>query len=711
MATISAPYRFVPLSKLVVLPDWASQVGHDVPFEDGVNGELTVSLVAHTPLCVGGEQEKNGDLTIVRFHRTPDQQLAIPGTSIKGMLRNVLEISTFSRFKQVENQGLGVRDISESNNFYAKAMVSSPVNTGWLRFEDNVWKIYPCSFARIHQADLIAHFKIYYSEWTTNTSLKRAQNRYNHPNIGIYPTIRFNDSGISKNHHLVATIADDGVFSGNVIFTGQPGNYYLEKDHSKPKPAKKYEFIFYEDTEIGLEICPAVMSGFRQIHQETEEWKFWLNKQKSNLLPKGIPVFFHRNGNTIKSLGLSMMYKLAYSHSIHDAIRNTSSEHLIDTNIDMADLIFGHLNSNKAHNLRGRVGISLATLKSAAELTLAKGTVLSSPKPTYYPIYIRQDNESHYHQLMEKKVELSGWKRYQTKDYFIEDPSDPDNQKVQVRLETLAAGSQFECKIRFHNLRPVELGALLWSLDFGGKLEAKHSIGTGKPYGLGQISITLVNSRLRLNNHQPIESENNYLNACVLEFTKFMNHGLSNAGLSCTWEKSDPIVALLDYATPTHDRTSFYYISKPKEFMDIRKKENLREFISTFHQYKALQPQNPKQLFVGYMNSLNESLDQVSKLQIDLEIKNARAKEKENASPEKEAILNLEDLVEKAKTTLNDSLKKNLNTQLREIHQKYEETISEENLNQLRKLATEISGLIPNDKPLSKIIKKIMENS
>ena len=122
--SVSAPYRFVPLSSLIVFPHWADQVSHDRPFSDGISGELNIQIHNTSALCVGGKQERSSEHQAgkVHFYRTPDNTLAIPGTSLKGMLRNVVEIASFSRFKQVEDQKLGVRDISEANNFYANKM-------------------------------------------------------------------------------------------------------------------------------------------------------------------------------------------------------------------------------------------------------------------------------------------------------------------------------------------------------------------------------------------------------------------------------------------------------------------------------------------------------------------------------------------------------------------------------------------------------------
>ncbi len=56
MRAISAPYNFVPLSDYVHIPEWSKRASHDWPFEDGLSGEIHYTLVAESPLLVGGEQ-------------------------------------------------------------------------------------------------------------------------------------------------------------------------------------------------------------------------------------------------------------------------------------------------------------------------------------------------------------------------------------------------------------------------------------------------------------------------------------------------------------------------------------------------------------------------------------------------------------------------------------------------------------------------------
>ncbi|MBT3224392.1 MAG: hypothetical protein HN348_35440, partial [Proteobacteria bacterium] len=89
---VIAPYNFVPLSDKVVEPNWAGEVKQDVPFSDGVRGTVKLRLVPHGPLFVRGGEAEEGGKKVQRFFTIPigRTSFAIPGTTIRGMLRNVL---------------------------------------------------------------------------------------------------------------------------------------------------------------------------------------------------------------------------------------------------------------------------------------------------------------------------------------------------------------------------------------------------------------------------------------------------------------------------------------------------------------------------------------------------------------------------------------------------------------------------------------------
>lgn len=658
MTEVTTPYRFIPLSPLIVLPAWADHVSHDHPLEDGLCGELTLRLTAHTPLCVGGEQSKPTEREPGRVHffRDPAGKPAISGTSLKGMLRNVLEIGSFGRFRQVEDQRLGVRDLSDARNFYCQAIVRRQVRAGWLQFREGRWRIVPCVFSRLHQRDLIAALRVDDERWKRCAS---APKRYEL--IGLCPSIRFEREGNMPNNSLqwLAVPKPEGSLSGRVVVTGQPG-----PDYTRPK-AKKYEFIFHDSVDEPIEVTPAVMNGFRQIHEETEEWSFWSKKLDQGRLEDGVPVFYHDDASgVVVSMGLAMMYKLPYKHSIHEAIAHTHPGHLEGSAPDIADLIFGYLGDDERSGRRGRVNIGTAFIEAGPngetpEPRFNPNCILNGPKPTFYPAYVRQDGRGNgFRTLMEASAEVSGWKRYPLKPVAFPqiNAKAVDNMKVQVRLETVPSESRFITKLRFHNLRPVELGALLWAVDFGGRHDRRHGLGMGKPFGLGQVSLEVIGHRIRANDPSRIATDDELmlLQACRLDFIDFMDGVLRDAGQAAGWEASAPIKALLEQALPSRDSHGLDYLPEPKAFVALRKNQALEEVRAKLH---AHQPVTPVKTFETQARrdhadrtaqNLTRAAEMVAKQAAEHERAKAKAEQaviKAEATPEDAVLLEIEELL------------------------------------------------------------------
>ncbi|ESQ13332.1 MAG: hypothetical protein N838_33965, partial [Thiohalocapsa sp. PB-PSB1] len=162
MQAISAPYNFVPLSTWVYRPKWGRQVSHDLPFKEALSGQIAYRLTADTPLLVGGHQDKSVSPQRVTPFRLPGGGYAIPGSSIKGMLRTLIEIAGFGRLRMVDDGRPGLRDITGRHVKDAyTAKVRDRVRTGFLRHaQDGGLEIVPCRMARLDHRDLEGFFGI-----------------------------------------------------------------------------------------------------------------------------------------------------------------------------------------------------------------------------------------------------------------------------------------------------------------------------------------------------------------------------------------------------------------------------------------------------------------------------------------------------------------------------------------------------------------------
>ena len=82
MATIKAPFNFVPLSDKIFFPEWADQISQDIPFSDGLSGTIELKITAETPIFVrNGHTKEDAEAkndTYKSFSKTPDGKYFIP---------------------------------------------------------------------------------------------------------------------------------------------------------------------------------------------------------------------------------------------------------------------------------------------------------------------------------------------------------------------------------------------------------------------------------------------------------------------------------------------------------------------------------------------------------------------------------------------------------------------------------------------------------
>ena len=147
-----SPYAFVPVSEHVIFPDWANRVSQDIPFSNGQDGELKLTITALSPLFIrdGGKPDRaNPQNKADNFFQTADGTFCIPGSSLKGMLRNVLEIASFSKMSRVSDRRYAIRDLNLKKYIsqFVNTNLSSKVQAGLLDVSSHDWKIYPCDYA------------------------------------------------------------------------------------------------------------------------------------------------------------------------------------------------------------------------------------------------------------------------------------------------------------------------------------------------------------------------------------------------------------------------------------------------------------------------------------------------------------------------------------------------------------------------------------
>lgn len=377
---------------------------------------------------------------------------------------------------------------------------------------------------------------------------------------------------------------------GRLVFTGQPSNW---DPQASQRPgagkAKHHDFVFLPTSQrVRLEVTREHFEDFEFAHSDrgqqnnlgksqtpNKEWAHWLPT-----LEKGgpVPVFFLTDamGTRLEAFGLAMMFRLPYRHNIGQAIEHASPDHVRPgPRFDFADGLFGTvLQLDQAEPrggvlaLKGRVGISHARAEGRIQPQAPIQTVLGAPKASYYPNYVEQvpshpgspPPNRQYVTWNDPGCRPRGWKRYRPVATWRTPESSnaaglaQNLDRVGTTLRPLPVGTVFRAHVDLHNLRPMELGALLWAVHLGGDPN-RHTFGLGRPLGFGRVHMSVDSAALTSADGRTVD-----LDACRKAFVEYMETQVQG------WSGTPQIRELLALARPTPPEDLRYQRLSPNEF-------------------------------------------------------------------------------------------------------------------------------------------------
>lgn len=489
-----APYNFVPINISVV--EASKPPSFEVYSNEHFTGYIDCDLQTLTPIFVGdsltekeleeiakkkSDDEKKGNSNEKKRIKTnsdffsPANKIRIPGSSLRGMVRNLVEIVSWSKFGFFENKNLYYRsfaDVSSVRDEYMETICPKDATgrsnykmyAGYLKKEGFEYYIFPAKK---------------YSKGLQHRRITRDEVKSQLGSIGEkYSEFRYYK--LSNGEHIVV--------SGSM-------------------PRKK-DWVINERDPDGVKI--------RIPEKDIESYK--LDENRGRNLPKGkkvsnliekcddgntyVPCFYvtwiDKNGDLRVSFGHTGMFRISYIKSIEEHLPPV---HINDDITDFATAIFG-VNLDKKDNeesnssISGRVFFEDAFLKNPDENPLMEkktSKILLGPKPTSFQLYLEQDstnkkrlrhynsdawirgNKFYWHKSGEK------WEREGL------DPNAPPKD-IDNALRPVKPKTDFKFRIRYENMSKIELGALLFALKL--PEECAHKIGMGKPIGLGSIKIT-----------------------------------------------------------------------------------------------------------------------------------------------------------------------------------------------------------------------------
>ncbi|EOZ5528698.1 TIGR03986 family CRISPR-associated RAMP protein [Vibrio metschnikovii] len=520
MTQVHAPYHFVPLSQWVYSPDWAHQVSHDHPLQGGVDGIIEFDLTNLTPLLVGAGSDRSSEQQPAHVHwaRDPQGNPIIPGSSLKGMLRNVLEIASFAKFSETDDPQFSFRDISNAETAYSKTLKDSDLQAGWLKYsaESKAWLFTPCQHTVLFSDDIERFTKVKIPNDSHLGALEKYQKFQKNWSTHTLP-FSLSERTLPGTKGKSVTVAcaklqSTAELEGYPVFVGyRPG----KKEYQNERLNFHYLFYCAENESQRWDTPEDTLRISRMFAAHNEKL---VNYLKHSAYPSmGIPLFVHKDKKSgkILAMGLAKMPRMPYEKSVGDLILQQQKSLNSASIFDLPGLMFGSL-SHSGFSLKSRVAIGDALCRENKGTATSTPVILGQPRASYLNAYLVQSQQQD--QVSELKdyttnSEISGWKRYPAQNAFNAHlPADLQNKtNVQSRLELMQPGSSFTGRIVFHNLKPVELGALLWAITPTSNehdiAHFCHGLGHGKSLGAGAVQLTARLARTRgLESHHTVES-------------------------------------------------------------------------------------------------------------------------------------------------------------------------------------------------------------
>lgn len=553
----TAPYNFVPLPEKILTVEEGIVVNgsnikpwerHNESIPGTASGWIDLEITTLTPLYIRGPRRHNGqwDERDNRLRPEPyatlDGRPVIPGSSLRGAIRTLVEILGFAKIHPVSRARPFFRDISTSriSAEYRKFFIEDlgPVSSGTdikTKQPTNITatgygthvragfvdasrrSIRECGVARIEQQLIVE--KLSTQVYSGSGPICQLQHLKVNVKADLQPRDYFfcrkvTSGGKERHCNLylrlrkvqeLSTVSAGELQAATLVITGGIPNKHLE-----------FAFL-HDEGDQELRIPDSIWTRFHDDDQTT----FWQERafprdmptrncrKRPGHLRDGEPVFFltddakksEENPDGLIFFGRAQLFRLPYDLSPEDLV----PEAIRDASLDLAEAVFGRVGRVKgmeSEALKGRVFFedAVAALGGAqATLDVFEPRILSSPKPTTFQHYLTQDGSKGSKDLTTyfrndctairgHKLYWHRWDDSKGAEQARETASHGQAHDTQHTLiQPVKAGTTFNGRVRFENLTDVELGALLSAIQL--PEGCAHKIGMGKSLGLGSAQI------------------------------------------------------------------------------------------------------------------------------------------------------------------------------------------------------------------------------
>lgn len=449
----TAPYNFVPLPDKVVTLAENEIPNHDVYAKGTFSGMFDCKLVTRTPMYVRAMQSKElfdaiGETPFYMLTPAQQERVAqfftlydadcpvIPGSSLRGMLRALIEIVGYAKMQDVTNEPLifrAVGDTTSLGELYRDAVMQTDaappndrrkfftprIQAGFLERIGNEWQIRPAvthqkqvTFGRIHcKIEDAEKQKFPYVSWTLT---ERAENGSK--------VIESSAELVTDSHATPMPLGQYENCRNAFRLWVKLGNYDyqdVQEGHiqlkyapvqaaravettdyqpavvafSGPMNKKKHEAVVLDRDSAAttIPLAPELVNAYRE--QVSPEQEKLLGEHGALNLNQ--PVFYLMGEKGVRFFGHTMMLRLPYERAALDFVpRELRRE---DT-IDLVEALFGFVarsSTDKRQARAGRVFFSDAVCETpGAGVWLTEASfppkILVAPKATTFQHYLTQ---------------------------------------------------------------------------------------------------------------------------------------------------------------------------------------------------------------------------------------------------------------------------------------------------------------------------------
>ena len=536
-----APYNFVELPEKVVEAELESNGklrNNDRYYPERHTGKIICTLKTESPLYIrcgltpadfaAFGDKSNEELTTEQrkkkadFFQHPDKlHPVLPGSTLRGMLRTLVEITSFSKIALVSDQqkfffravAADIDDPLKGKYTELIGSLARNIKAGYLEKPADKWFIRPASktergdtFIRVKEEDIKAD--------VPSLIIMKKQNY-----LPQYIDISFEENNDSVN------LSEDReayerkgilVTSGNMLDTGSTTEAQRAGLLARKEGRKNHYIVLPADNSAtSIEISEDAIRDYRNSLTDFQQGKPFKDHPKNpfdenmGFLKVNRPIFYceSKTGKSVVTLfGQSPNFRIPYIAK-NDMKAATAVDFIPEDvgdsdQIDLADAIFGFVrrrnkkkepisatDDKREQSRSGRVFISDAHYKTDENaIWLTDDTItpqiLASPKPTTFQHYLVQPEYTkavknklkHYGESITETI-IRGHKLYWHKGDVSKKQIETDATEAEIlekqsqytEIKPIKAGVSFEFTIHFENLSDVELGALLWVLTLSGE--------------------------------------------------------------------------------------------------------------------------------------------------------------------------------------------------------------------------------------------------